>query len=137
MGRWPFLCAEAALLGEGKSVSCSVMSDPLRPHRLQPARLLCPWNSPGKNTGVGSHSLLQRIFPTQGLNLGLQDCRQILYHLSHQGSPLLGEAELKANHSPSPLHTPQGIGSTSKAALCVKNKTKQNINKGKAMIRWP
>ena len=34
------------------------------------ARLLCPWNSPGKNTGVGSHSLLQGIFPTQGLNLG-------------------------------------------------------------------
>ena len=46
---------------------------------LQPARLLCPWDSPGKNTGVGSHSLLQRIFPTQGSNLGLLYCRQILY----------------------------------------------------------
>ena len=43
-------------------------------------------NSPGKNTGVGSHSLLQRIFLTQGLNLGLLHWRQILYHLSHQGS---------------------------------------------------
>ena len=51
------------------------------------ARLLCPWNSPGKNTGVGSHSLLQGIFLTQGLNLSLLHCRQILYHLSHQGSP--------------------------------------------------
>ena len=51
------------------------------------ARLLCPWNSPGKNTGLGCHSLLQGIFPTQGLNLGLLHCRQILYHLSHQGSP--------------------------------------------------
>ena len=40
-----------------------------------------------KNTGVYSHSLLQGIFPTQGLNLGLLHCRQILYHLSHQGSP--------------------------------------------------
>ena len=42
----------------------------------------------GKNTGVGCHFLLQRIFPTQGLNPGLPQCRQILYHLSHQGSPL-------------------------------------------------
>ena len=52
-----------------------------------PARLFCPWNSPGKNNGVGSHCLLQGIFPTQGLNLGLLPCRQVLYHLSHQGSP--------------------------------------------------
>ena len=40
--------------------------------------------SPGKNTGVGSHSLLQGIFPTQGLNPGLLHGRQILYHLSHE-----------------------------------------------------
>ena len=47
---------------------------------------------PGKNTGVGCHFLLQGIFPTQGLNPGLLYCMQILYHLSHQGSPsdLLG-----------------------------------------------
>ena len=44
-------------------------------------------NSPGKNTGVGCHSLLQGIFPNQGSNLGLLNCRQILYHLSHQESP--------------------------------------------------
>ena len=61
------------------------MSDALRPHGVQPARLLCPWNSPGKKTGVGCHSLLQGIFATQGLNLGLWHCRQILYRLSHQG----------------------------------------------------
>ena len=42
---------------------------------MQPTRLLCPWNSPGQNTGVGCHSLLQVIFPTQGLNLGLLHCR--------------------------------------------------------------
>ena len=41
----------------------------------------------GKNTGVGCHSLLQGIFPTQGLNLGLLHCRWLLHHLSHQGSP--------------------------------------------------
>ena len=51
------------------------------------ATLLYPWNSPGKNIGVGCHFLLQGIFPTQGLNLSLPNCRQILYHLSHQGSP--------------------------------------------------
>ena len=44
-------------------------------------------DSSGKKTGIGSHALLQRIFPTQGLNPGLPQCRQILYHLSHQGSP--------------------------------------------------
>ena len=49
----------------------SVMSDSLQPYGLQPARLLCPWDSPGKNTGVGCHVLLQGIFPTQGLNLRL------------------------------------------------------------------
>ena len=70
-----------------ESVSCSVMSNSLQPHGLGPARLLCPWDSSGKNTGVGSHSLLQGIFPTQGSNPGLLDCRQILYHLSHQGGP--------------------------------------------------
>ena len=50
-------------------------------------RLLCPWNSPGKNTRLGCHFLLQEIFLTQGLNLGLLHCRHILYHLIHQGSP--------------------------------------------------
>ena len=54
------------------SVSCSVTL----------SRLLCPWN----NSGVGCLSLLQGIFPTQGSNQGLLHCRQILHHLSHQGS---------------------------------------------------
>ena len=60
-------------------VCCLVISDSLWPHWLQPARLLCPWNSPGKNAGVGFHSLLQGIVQTQGWNLGLLHCRQILY----------------------------------------------------------
>ena len=67
--------------------SLSVMSDSLPPHGLWPSRLLCPWHSPGKNTGVGSLSLLQRIFPTQESNQGLLRGRQVLYQLSHQGSP--------------------------------------------------
>ena len=50
-----------------------------------------PWNYPGQNTGVGSPSLLQGIFPTQGSNPGLLHCRQILYQLSHKGSPRILE----------------------------------------------
>ena len=61
----------------------STLCDP-----MEPARLLCPWNSPGKNTGVGCHILLQGIFPTQGSNPDLPHCTKTLYHLSHQGHPL-------------------------------------------------
>ena len=68
-------------------LSYLVVSDSFQPHELWPTRLLCPWDSLGENTGVGCHALLQGIFLTQGLNLGLLDCRQILYSLSHQGSP--------------------------------------------------
>ena len=70
------------LKNETESVSCSVVSDSLRPYRLEPARLLCLWDSPGKNTGVSCHSLLQGIFLTQGSNLGFPHYRQILYHLT-------------------------------------------------------
>ena len=62
------------------SESHSVVSESLRSHRLY-----SPWNSPGQNTGVGSLSLLQGIFPTQGLNSGLPHCRRILHQLSHKG----------------------------------------------------
>ena len=65
------------------SESCSVVSDSLRPHGLY-----SPWNSLGQNTGVGSLSLLQRIFPTQESNQCLLHCRQILHQLSYQGSPV-------------------------------------------------
>ena len=71
-----------------KKESRSVMSNSLRPHGLQPTRLFRPWDFPGLNTGVGCHFLFQGIFPTQGLKPGLPHCRQKLYHLSHQGSPL-------------------------------------------------
>ena len=53
--------------------------------------LYSQWNSPGQNTGVGSLSLLQGIFPTQGSNPGLLHCRQIFYQLSHKGSPRILE----------------------------------------------
>ena len=66
------------------TAAASVVSDSVRPQRRQPTRFLCPWDSPGKNTGVGCHYLLQGIFLIQGSDLGLLHPRQILYHLSHQ-----------------------------------------------------
>ena len=69
--------------------SVKVMFDSLQLHGLQPARLLCPYNSPGKNTGMGSHFHLQWIFLTQGSNRSLLYCRKIPHHLSHQGGPIV------------------------------------------------
>ena len=66
---------------KSESESCSVISNSLQPHGLY-----SPWNSPGQNTGVGSFSLLQGIFPTQESNPGLLHCGQICYQLTHQGS---------------------------------------------------
>ena len=73
----------------GPHVVCgsrSVVSDSLGPHGLY-----SPWDSPDQNTGVGSLSLLQDIFPTQGSNPGLPHCRRLLYQLSHKGSPRILE----------------------------------------------
>ena len=70
---------------QSESVSCPVVDS------LQPHRLYSPWNSPGQNSGVSSLSFFQGIFPTQGLNPGLPHCRQILYQLSHRGSPRILE----------------------------------------------
>ena len=69
----------------------SVVSDSLGPCGLQPTRLLCPWGSPGKNTGMGCHALLQGILPTQGSNPCLIMSgagRRILYHQHHLESPI-------------------------------------------------
>ena len=63
-----------------KSLNCKVA------HSLWPHGLYSPWNSSGQNTGVGSCSLLQGVFPTQGLNPGLPHCRRILNQLSHPGT---------------------------------------------------
>ena len=75
-----------SLFLKGKGKVSQLVSDSLRPQGLY-----SPWNSPGQNTGVGSLSLFQGIFPTQGSNSGLPHCKQILYQLSHQGSPRILE----------------------------------------------
>ena len=72
-------------------LSCSIMSDSLRPHEPYPPGSSVDGDSPGKNTGVGCHALLQGIFPTQGLNLGLLHYKRILYHLSHGENPRILE----------------------------------------------
>ena len=69
-----------------ESESHSVVSDSLWTHGLYSS-----WNSPGQNAKVGSLSLLQWIFPTQGSIPDLPHCRQILYQLSHKGSPRILE----------------------------------------------
>ena len=100
-----------------QSESCSVMSDSLWPHGQNP--MLCPWDSPGKNTRVGCHFLLQGIFLTQGSNPGLPHFRQILYHLGHQGSPKSGSKFtfpiksliLFSNNNLSFSHSPKGHSS--------------------------
>ena len=73
-------------LTESENETHSVVSDSLWPHRVY-----SPWNFPGQNSGVGSLLLLQRIFPTQGLNPGLPPCGQILYQLSHKENPRILE----------------------------------------------
>ena len=77
---------------ESESESRSVLSDSATPW------LYSPWNSPGQNTGVGSLSLLQQIFPTQELNWGLLHCRQILYQLSYQGTCHMEQPKIEKNH---------------------------------------
>ena len=84
-------------------VGRSVMSDFLQPHELEPIRLLCPWNSPGKKTGVGFHFLLQGIFLNQRSNLPLlhgmwflycwatRKPHQIILSLLHLGHSALGK----------------------------------------------
>ena len=79
------------------------MSNSLQSYGLQPSRLLYSWNSPGKNTGVGCHSLLQGIFLTQGSNPSLLHCRQSLYQLSHQGTLLYRKSTNDSNRTYSSL----------------------------------
>ena len=67
--------------------------------------LLCPWDFPGKNTGMGCHFLLQGIFPTQGSNPGLLRCRHTLHRLSHQGSPLKARSTITRPASCMPAQT--------------------------------
>ena len=78
-------------MGKGTAELYVCESRSLCPTLCDPHGLYSPWNSPWQNIGVGSLSLLQGIFPTQGLKPGFPHCRQILYELSHKGSPSILE----------------------------------------------
>ena len=92
-----------------------------------------PWNFPGQNSGVGSLSLLHGIFPTQGLNPGAPHCRQVLYQLSHKGSPRILEwAVYPFSSGPSWLRNRTGVsyieGDSLPTILLETNRSnKQNI----------
>ena len=102
----------------------SVVSDSLQSRGLWPVSLLYPWNSPGKNTGVGHHSLLQGIFPTQGSNLGLLHCRWIFYCLSHHELNFILQMEWR----PSKISSqPVSIGSRIKLNPCVTDFTQNQM----------
>ena len=88
-------CPNISLLLWTLACGCSVMSDSLRPHEPQPTRLLCPWNFPGKNTGLGFHFLLQGIFLTLRSNLRLL----CLLHWQAGSLPLAPSGSLLAANS--------------------------------------
>ena len=83
---WNYTVSVIPMEEKSKSESLSVVSNSLPPHGLYSS-----WNSPGQDIGVGSLSLLQRIFPTQGSNPGLPHYSWILYQLSHKGNPRILE----------------------------------------------
>ena len=96
----------------------------LRSHGLQAARLLCPWNFPGKNTGVGYHFSLQVIFPTQGLN------PHLLHRLHWQvGSlPLINAGGTEDTGSiPGPGGSPRGGKGNTLQYSCLENSMDREV----------
>ena len=82
---WVRSLAQEDSLENGMATHSSILAGEFYGQRS--LEVYSPWDSPGQNTGVGSCSLVEGNFPTQGSNPGLLHHRQILYHLSHQGSP--------------------------------------------------
>ena len=96
---WPQVQGSFVLPLWGKLFSRSVLSDSLWPHGLQPTRLLCSWDSPGKSTGAGCHFLLRGIFPTQVIEAVSRALKTDSLPLSRQGRP--GGSRMKENwHHP-------------------------------------
>ena len=91
---------------------------------LQSTRFFCPWISPDKISEVGSHSLLLGIFPTQGSNLGLPHCRQILYHLNHRKVYHYHKSYFHATHS----GFPNGTSGKESACQCRRHIRVQSLS---------
>ena len=90
-------------------------------------------DSPGKNPGVGCHAFLQRIFPSHGLSPGLQNCRQILYHLSHQGS----QEYWHGKHMESTICLGFRFGHCDKACGTLRRGILWKVRKARRNIWWP
>ena len=88
------------LKGKSWQTKCAHSSTSVMSESLQPTRLLCLWDFPGKNTGVGCHALLQGIFPTKGSNPHLLYCRQILYHWVPQEALWISNSAFKVRWLP-------------------------------------
>ena len=97
----------------------SVLFDSLQPSGLEPAKLLCPWDSSGKNTGVGCHSLLQGIFPIQGLNPDLLHWQAGSLPVAPSGKPL-------PSHTP-PFSSFCGFFLTSLRLPCLYRRTPPKV----------
>ena len=102
-------------------VSHSVMSDSLQLHGLQPARFLCPWDSPGKNTGVGTHFILQGIFPEPGIKPGCSALQADSLPSEPPGKPL------PISTCPNPTHSTEVI-STVHFSLKLSSTTQHSSN---------
>ena len=98
----------------------SVTSDSLRPHRLQPSRLLSDWDSLGKNNGVGCHFLLEGIFPTQGLN----PCLKCLPLFTQQGEPIL-QTMSYVSHPQSHSYSPNKPRNSTRVWVLILKKKKR------------
>ena len=110
--------------------ACTQVSNSLRPHGLQPARLLCPWDTPGKNTGVGCYALLQGIFPTQGSNL----CLLCVLYWQADSLPLAPPGKPSGSNSfsffPHPLTSAKQISSVIKCVI----KRQINLDEGNSSL---
>ena len=95
---------------------------------LQTPELYSPWNSPGQNTGVGSLSILQGIFTTQGSNTGLLHCRQILYQLSYQGSHRITKSPSLSRNDACLLSTVLLVNRVELAFQCIEQIKKFEID---------
>ena len=91
---------------------CSVTPSCLRPHGPEPCRLLCPWDFPGKNTGVGSHSLLQEIFPAQGSNWMFDALVDGFFTTAPPGKPT------RYTKTKTPTSTSKELGETARYCAC-------------------
>ncbi|XP_060270290.1 putative interleukin-17 receptor E-like isoform X2 [Ovis aries] len=136
LGTRPVHPAPASRAGGPMSSSPSPSSSVGSSVGLPPARLLCPWDSPGQDTGVGCHSLLQGIVLTQGSNPGLLHCRWTLYPLPPRGQPPEAKYLTKKTRVPGPT---AGMQQGASSRLDTPGLCREGSASGHALrvLTWP